>query len=291
MGKSSRLAHRLFSKCLKPCSHLIIRELAALGQFQYPHCLGHSSVPLIHTDLLPKLFLLQAVVRPVIFHMGRAAVFLALCLLAVSAYLPAGSVCFAGCDVVAVDSIVARVQQKVSFSFMNLSTKNWRLKKNSKLFLSKQSHSQTQYLTFTNSSVKKAAARWIGFQQAAAALKTRMEAARIHHSLTQLTVFSWSVQRKKTTCFTSRFLAAGEGFEPSQTESESVVLPLHNPAISLFCLAVCFPAARTGVIIPNFRRLSIGFLKYFSLRLISSFFHPFILFPHFIASLFCGYHL
>ena len=27
-------------------------------------------------------------------------------------------------------------------------------------------------------------------------------------------------------------LAAGEGFEPSQTESESVVLPLHNPAIS-----------------------------------------------------------
>ena len=28
-----------------------------------------------------------------------------------------------------------------------------------------------------------------------------------------------------------RFLAAGEGFEPSQTESESVVLPLHNPAI------------------------------------------------------------
>jgi hypothetical protein len=26
-------------------------------------------------------------------------------------------------------------------------------------------------------------------------------------------------------------LAAGEGFEPSQTESESGVLPLHNPAI------------------------------------------------------------
>jgi hypothetical protein len=26
------------------------------------------------------------------------------------------------------------------------------------------------------------------------------------------------------------FVAAGEGFEPSQTESESVVLPLHNPA-------------------------------------------------------------
>ena len=26
------------------------------------------------------------------------------------------------------------------------------------------------------------------------------------------------------------FLAAGEGFEPSHTESESAVLPLHNPA-------------------------------------------------------------
>ena len=27
------------------------------------------------------------------------------------------------------------------------------------------------------------------------------------------------------------FLAAGEGFEPSHTESESAVLPLHNPAV------------------------------------------------------------
>ena len=27
-------------------------------------------------------------------------------------------------------------------------------------------------------------------------------------------------------------VAAGRGFEPRQTESESVVLPLHNPAIS-----------------------------------------------------------
>ena len=31
----------------------------------------------------------------------------------------------------------------------------------------------------------------------------------------------------------SDFLAAEEGFEPSQTESESVVLPLHNSA--MFC--------------------------------------------------------
>ena len=28
-------------------------------------------------------------------------------------------------------------------------------------------------------------------------------------------------------------VAAGEGFEPSQTESESAVLPLHNPAKSI----------------------------------------------------------
>ena len=28
-------------------------------------------------------------------------------------------------------------------------------------------------------------------------------------------------------------LAAGEGFEPSHTESESAVLPLHNPAVSV----------------------------------------------------------
>ena len=32
-------------------------------------------------------------------------------------------------------------------------------------------------------------------------------------------------------------LAAEEGFEPSQTESESVVLPLHNSAISVILLS------------------------------------------------------
>ncbi len=32
-------------------------------------------------------------------------------------------------------------------------------------------------------------------------------------------------------------LAAGEGFEPSHTESESAVLPLHKPAVSLACSA------------------------------------------------------
>ena len=38
----------------------------------------------------------------------------------------------------------------------------------------------------------------------------------------------------KLQCFKAYLMAAGEGFEPSQTESESVVLPLHNPAIYLF---------------------------------------------------------
>ena len=40
-----------------------------------------------------------------------------------------------------------------------------------------------------------------------------------------------AVKKKKPPAFAEGLLAAGEGFEPSQTESESVVLPLHNPAI------------------------------------------------------------
>ena len=44
-----------------------------------------------------------------------------------------------------------------------------------------------------------------------------------------------------------RPLAAGEGFEPSHTESESAVLPLHNPAMF---------AGRTFVIIPAVLHLS-----------------------------------
>jgi hypothetical protein len=36
--------------------------------------------------------------------------------------------------------------------------------------------------------------------------------------------------KKHTSILKCAFLAAGEGFEPSQTESESGVLPLHKPA-------------------------------------------------------------
>ena len=51
-------------------------------------------------------------------------------------------------------------------------------------------------------------------------------------------------------------VAAGEGFEPSHTESESAVLPLHNPAI-LCCPLRCV-VQRTNVIIAGTFNLSIG---------------------------------
>ena len=53
-------------------------------------------------------------------------------------------------------------------------------------------------------------------------------------------------------------MAAGEGFEPSHTESESAVLPLHKPAIS-----VRYPQ-RTDIIIQRFFFLSIVFSNFFS---------------------------
>ncbi len=51
-------------------------------------------------------------------------------------------------------------------------------------------------------------------------------------------------------------LAAGEGFEPSQTESESVVLPLHNPAIDP-------TLAGTNAIIANALKMSRGIFNFF----------------------------
>ena len=51
-------------------------------------------------------------------------------------------------------------------------------------------------------------------------------------------------------------MAAGEGFEPSHTESESAVLPLHKPAIS-------YSPQRTDIIIQKSGKLSIGFPKLF----------------------------
>ena len=56
-------------------------------------------------------------------------------------------------------------------------------------------------------------------------------------------------------------LAAGEGFEPSHTESESAVLPLHNPAISA-------PLSRAQAILYAWRsNLSIAFSKFFQIFL------------------------
>ena len=50
-------------------------------------------------------------------------------------------------------------------------------------------------------------------------------------------ISSWKQLKKINLCadraevnFVAVPLAAGEGFEPSQTDPESVVLPLHNPA-------------------------------------------------------------
>ena len=149
---------------------------------------------------------------------------------------------------------------------MNLSTKNWRLKKNSKLLLSKQSHSQTQCLTFTNSSVKKAAARWSGFQLAAAVLKSRMEAARIHNSLTQLTVFSWSVQRKKRLAFASRFFGSGRRIRTLTNRVRVCRATLTQfPIESLSDLSSC----RTAIfIITNFGDLSIAFSEIFEISFV-----------------------
>ena len=68
-------------------------------------------------------------------------------------------------------------------------------------------------------------------------------------------------------------VAAGEGFEPSHTESESAVLPLHNPAI-LRCSPRCV-VQRTNVIIAGTLHLSTGnFLKNQNLE-------NSCLFPHF----------
>ena len=59
-------------------------------------------------------------------------------------------------------------------------------------------------------------------------------------------------------------LAAGEGFEPSQTESESVVLPLHNPAISLhFFLFVVRSRKGQVLLYARFEEMSRIFSKNF----------------------------
>ena len=54
---------------------------------------------------------------------------------------------------------------------------------------------------------------------------------------TEVAAISFLAHKTRSTLENTRVervsnLAAGEGFEPSHTESESAVLPLHNPAIS-----------------------------------------------------------
>ena len=64
-------------------------------------------------------------------------------------------------------------------------------------------------------------------------------------------------QKKKPRNRSSEVLAAGEGFEPSHTESESAVLPLHKPArFFLFCLP-----QRTDIIIQKNEEMSIVYFE------------------------------
>ena len=85
------------------------------------------------------------------------------------------------------------------------------------------------------------------WEEAAKRLKGQIKGQAEKKEVRNLTVSDFSV-------------AAGEGFEPSHTESESAVLPLHNPAI-LHCSQRCV-VQRTNVIIAGTLHLSTGkFLK------------------------------
>ena len=59
-----------------------------------------------------------------------------------------------------------------------------------------------------------------------------------HKQSQSLSCYPYTIRqysRSKPVGFKRCFMVAEEGFEPSQTESESVVLPLHNSAICFCC--------------------------------------------------------
>ena len=60
------------------------------------------------------------------------------------------------------------------------------------------------------------------------------------------------VKKRKALTFVSAFLVAQRGFEPRQTESESVVLPLHNWAISIVLYYYSRIGCRCQYIYENF---------------------------------------
>ena len=66
-------------------------------------------------------------------------------------------------------------------------------------------------------------------------------------------------KKKKPRIRRFKALAAGEGFEPSHTESESAVLPLHKPAI---CFLLLFTAA-TDIIIQKNKEMSTVYFEKF----------------------------
>ena len=68
--------------------------------------------------------------------------------------------------------------------------------------------------------------------------------------------FWWKIERPLISQWS--LVAAGQGFEPRQTESESVVLPLHNRALFF---VLCFV---TNSIIPRKKKKSIAFPHIFA---------------------------
>lgn len=101
------------SKLREAFPHLLVIELALLRLLQHIHRFRDGGVPLIPTNLLPVLPLLQPVIGAVILHLGRGAVGFALGLLAVSAHLPAGALCLTGSNVAAVAGVISCRQQKI----------------------------------------------------------------------------------------------------------------------------------------------------------------------------------
>ena len=89
------------------------------------------------------------------------------------------------------------------------------------------------------------------FRLIARTLAARFPACSQQNGKRKLTHKSWQT-------YESIIMAAGEGFEPSHTESESAVLPLHNPAIFIYRRRLT-----TYIIIFTNRKLSRGILKIF----------------------------
>ena len=113
-----------------------------------------------------------------------------------------------------------------------------------------------------------------------------MEAARIHHSLTQLTVFSWFVQRKKRLAFCKSFFGSGRRIRTLTNRVRVCRATLTQSRYFFVLPCGLFHCHKDRCYYTKLSTIVNRFFKIFFSRLISSFFHCFVLFPHFIASLF-----